>query len=84
VNPIAMAILAAGAIVNASLYFVLVFLAALHANNMPALYFDMTAVGITYLSFIAQLAQLDRMYTVLLVLMSVLTGGFAGVLLLVL
>lgn len=81
-NPVTMALLALGALANATLYFVLVFLAAIHTGHLHAMYFDIVAVGITYLSFTAQL--LNRMLLgVFLVVASILAGAFAGILLLV-
>lgn len=81
-NPITIALLAFGAVANASIYFVLVFLAAASTGHPHAMYADIIAVGITYLSFTVQLLNRVVLGT-FLVVASVLAGTFAGVLLLV-
>jgi hypothetical protein len=81
-NPVTAALLGLGAIVNASIYFVLVFVTAVNTRHTPAMYVDIVAVGVTYLSFTIQL--LNRMVLgEFLVLLSIFFGAVAGLLLLV-
>ena len=83
-QPLQTAFLAAGAIVSANVYFVLVFVVALAASNHLAVYDDLAAVGVTYLSFAAQIMFPTRMLLGgLLVVGSIALGAAAGILLLV-
>lgn len=68
-----------GAYVNSALYFTLVFVAALWAHNVRAEYVDIAAVGVTYLSFLAQ--AMGRMGKTA-VAVSIVLGAAAGALLL--
>lgn len=82
-NPVLAAILAIGAIVNASLYFIFVFITATQTHNLPALYGVIIATGVTYLSYAAQLMFSVSSIGRLLVFASVGLGIIAGALLLV-
>ncbi len=70
-------------LVSSTLYFVLVFVAALAAHNMPALYTDITAVGVTYLFHTIQAHILPNMLTLSMFALTIILGAAAGLLLLV-
>lgn len=69
-----------GAQINSALYFTAVFVAALSAHNLRAEYVDIAAVGVAYLSYLAQAIGVLGKTTVAL---SIVLGAAAGALLLV-
>ena len=81
-NPATAALLALGAIANASIYFVFILIVSIDTNHPHAMYADIFAVGVTYLSFTVQLLNRVVLGT-FLVVASVLAGAFAGILLMV-
>lgn len=73
-------VLTAGLLVNSALYFSVVFVAALVGHHQVAMYADIAAIGITYLSYYAQLAFPEqRSIAFMAVFTSVALGAFAGV-----
>lgn len=68
-----------GALVNSALYFVAVLAAAIYLHKSNAIYVDVAAVGVAYLSY---LAQTSGKFGGIVVAISVLIGALAGILLL--
>lgn len=80
-------VLATGLLINSAIYFVLVFVAALLLNRHLAMVVVLIAVGVTYLSYYAQLANILLQHRLvlwlsgLLVLASIVLGALAGLML---
>lgn len=68
-----------GALVNSALYFVAVLAAAIYLHKSGAIYVDVAAIGVTYLSYVAQ--ALGK-FGGPVVALSILVGAAAGILLL--
>lgn len=76
-------LMAIAIIVSSTLYFVLVFTAALVTSNLHAMYTDIAAVGVTYLFHTAQLQVPSSRAILPLFALTVILGATAGILLLV-
>lgn len=69
-----------GAYINSALYFMLVFVGAVVAHNQRAEYADISAIGVTYLSYLVQ--AFNPKAGTAIVGLSVVLGAAAGILLL--
>jgi hypothetical protein len=72
-----------GVYINSALYLSAVFVTGLVTGNVPARDAAIVAMGLTYISYFAQIAALSRSIAIFAVLASILAGFAAGILLLV-
>lgn len=70
-----------GALINSALYLVLVFVAGLAAHNHAVVNVDIAAIGVTYLSYTAQITGIMPQVSNALVFLSIGLGVIAGILL---
>lgn len=81
--------LAVGVLINSALYFIGVLVTALMHDNRPALYLDLVAIGLTYLSHLVSLGSalapesvLMRRASQLFPISTIVLGTIAGLALL--
>jgi ABC-type multidrug transport system permease subunit len=72
----------AGVLINSAIYFLTVFVAGIWMGNILAVKVCIAAVGITYLSYLAQALDAPPPITIGLVALSIIAGAGAGLLLL--
>lgn len=72
----------AGVLINSAVYFLTVFVAGIWLGNIWAVKVNIAAVGITYLSYLAQALDAPPPITIGLVALSIIAGAGAGLLLL--
>lgn len=72
----------AGVLINSALYFAGVLAGSIWMGNPLSFKLCLTAIGITYLSYLVQALDAPKGIIIALVALSIISGGLAGIMLL--